>query len=361
MPLTARSFTLVVALLAAAILLAAGMVGAAPRSPQQQGPPNAEVIAEFTTLMNQYQSVMPPSPLSLRDAKIRAATAERAKPVVRDLVAFLDRHAATQPGLVGNRPEFVFFGVVLGEESIIAAVKDLAAKGDETAAIQLAFAEIVVAPDPTARAAAVDAAVKTVEGKAELAAKSRTTISAAMRTCGFSMEELTRFHGVAKASRNRSLEEAFDRAMRDPKLRRSALEGKPLTLRGRLVDGTEFSTETWKGKVILVDFWATWCGPCIRSLPKVVEIRKKYREQGLEVIGVSCDKSIEPLKAFLAQRPELDWPNFFDPRNPGWHVLAEAAGVKAIPAMFLIDKNGVVRSTDAADRLDELIPRLLAE
>ena len=66
-------------------------------------------------------------------------------------------------------------------------------------------------------------------------------------------------------------------------------------------------------------------------------------------------------KMFLAERPELDWPQLFEPGQAGWHPLATSLGVTAIPRLFLIDKKGVLRSVDAHGKLDELLVRLLAE
>ena len=88
----------------------------------------------------------------------------------------------------------------------------------------------------------------------------------------------------------------------------ASLTGNPLTIKMPKVDGTAFSTESLKGKVILVDIWATWCGPCMRVLPHVVKIYQKYHGQGLEVVGVSCDSNADDLKSFLqiTQRNYMD-------------------------------------------------------
>src|SRR5205814_10422870 len=75
-----------------------------------------------------------------------------------------------------------------------------------------------------------------------------------------------------------------------------ALAGKPLTLEGPTVDGTKFSTAQWKGKVILVDFWATWCGPCREELPRVKKAYADFHKDGLEILGVSCDRNGGDLK-----------------------------------------------------------------
>ena len=141
----------------------------------------------------------------------------------------------------------------------------------------------------------------------------------------------------------------------------AALVNKPLVMKGAKLGGGEFSSAEYKGKVILVDFWATWCRPCIGELPRVTKIYEKYHAQGLEVIGVSCDQSEKPLQDWLAAHQEMTWVQLFDPKTPGWHPLAKEYGINGIPTMFLIDKKGVLRTVKAREEMEDLIPKLLAE
>jgi thiol-disulfide isomerase/thioredoxin len=137
--------------------------------------------------------------------------------------------------------------------------------------------------------------------------------------------------------------------------------GKPFVLAGPAADGRPFSTEQWKGKVVLVDFWATWCGPCRGELPRVKKAYADFHSRGLEVLGVSCDNNGSNLAEFLAENPDMPWPQLFDAAHPGWNALAVQNKVNAIPTMYLIDKKGVLRSVEARKDFEERIPELLAE
>jgi thiol-disulfide isomerase/thioredoxin len=143
-----------------------------------------------------------------------------------------------------------------------------------------------------------------------------------------------------------------------------SLVGKPLVLSGPQLGGKPFTTADWKGKVVLVDFWASWCGPCVESMPMTVKAYNDYHAKGLEVLGVSNDFSSDDLEKFLVAHPEMAWPQLFDAdaaKNSQWNPIALNNGVMGIPTMFLIDKKGIVRSTDAELHLDDLIPQLLQE
>jgi thiol-disulfide isomerase/thioredoxin len=142
------------------------------------------------------------------------------------------------------------------------------------------------------------------------------------------------------------------------------MENKPIDIAGTKVDGSNFKTSDWKGKVILVDFWATWCGPCKAELPRVKDVYSKYHEKGLEVLGVSCDSDKDALQGFVKEDPAMAWPQLFDAaENPklNWHPLAKQYGINGIPTMFLIDKKGVLRTVKARENFEEMIPKLLAE
>ena len=137
-------------------------------------------------------------------------------------------------------------------------------------------------------------------------------------------------------------------------------KAKPLDLKFVAVDGTVFDLANWRGKVVLVDFWATWCGPCRREVPNVVNTYRKLHDKGFEVVGISLDRSKDQMLEF-AKDNGMTWPQYFDGRV--WdNTVATRFGIEGIPTMWLVDKQGRVRNTNAGyDFLEAQVTKLLAE
>jgi cytochrome c biogenesis protein CcmG, thiol:disulfide interchange protein DsbE len=104
----------------------------------------------------------------------------------------------------------------------------------------------------------------------------------------------------------------------------------------------------YKGKVVYIDFWASWCGPCRQSFPWLNEMQKKYASQGLQVVGVNLDARREDADQFLKEVP-AQFPLLFDPKGDS----ARAFGVKAMPTSYLIDAQGKVVHVHRSFRNDQ--------
>jgi len=146
-------------------------------------------------------------------------------------------------------------------------------------------------------------------------------------------------------------------------LRRLKLPGQPMEINGTLLSGEKFDQKTLAGKVVLVDFWATWCGPCVQELPNVQEQYTKYHAKGFEVVGVSLDEDRGMLEKFVTDN-KLPWPILFEKsEGEGWkHPLATYYGISGIPTVILIGRDGKVVSLDArGEKLGEQLDKLIGE
>ena len=143
-------------------------------------------------------------------------------------------------------------------------------------------------------------------------------------------------------------------------LRRLSLLGQPMEISGTLLSGKPFDQKSLAGKVVLVDFWATWCGPCVAEIPNVIEQYEKYRDQGFEVVGVSLDEDREALEKFVAEQ-KIPWPILYEkPEGEGWrHPLATFYGISGIPTVILIGRDGNVITLNArGEKLGEELAKI---
>ncbi len=135
--------------------------------------------------------------------------------------------------------------------------------------------------------------------------------------------------------------------------------GKPITIKFTATDDREVDFAKLKGKVVLLDFWATWCGPCVAEIPEVKETYKKLHPKGFEIVGISLDSDKSKLEQFVA-KGEMPWAQYFD--GKGWqNKLAQEYGINSIPAMWLVDKKGNLRDMNARGGLAEKVEQMLAE
>ncbi len=137
--------------------------------------------------------------------------------------------------------------------------------------------------------------------------------------------------------------------------------GKPfINVKGKSLDGKEVSLSDYagKGKIVLIDFWASWCGPCIKSLPELVSTYQKYKGKGFEIVGISLDNDQEKWANATAKH-NITWPQLSNLQ--GWgDEASQAYGINSIPSTVLLDQNGVIieKNLDGAT-LDHKLSELL--
>ena len=125
------------------------------------------------------------------------------------------------------------------------------------------------------------------------------------------------------------------------------LEGKPISL------------ADYHGKVVLLDFWATWCLPCIAAIPDIKAVYEKYHNNGFEIIGISHDLDEAALRGFIEENP-LPWRQIFDGKRLAG-PLAQRYSIRSLPRMFLLDRDGkVISVTVRKDTLENLVAAEIA-
>lgn len=134
----------------------------------------------------------------------------------------------------------------------------------------------------------------------------------------------------------------------------------------KLTDGGNFRLADKKGKVVLINLWATWCGPCRREMPELVKMQEKFRDQGFEVIGLDVDPEPKPLVEKFAEKMEVNYTLGWAPEEMvrGFFDITQRNG---IPQSFLFNRNGELTgvffggSTNVIEKMKETVEKIVAE
>lgn len=153
---------------------------------------------------------------------------------------------------------------------------------------------------------------------------------------------------IEKGEAAKKIQESLAVGSKFPDFSEKDIHGKPLSI------------ANYKGKVVLVDFWATWCGPCIGELPNVLSAYEKHHKNGFEIVGISLDKDLDKLKSFIEEK-KMPWQQYFD--GLVWeNKLAGKYGVVGIPATYLLDGTGTIIGKDLrGESLEQAVAAALAK
>jgi thiol-disulfide isomerase/thioredoxin len=135
--------------------------------------------------------------------------------------------------------------------------------------------------------------------------------------------------------------------------------GNPLAIKFKVADGRAVNLTTLSNKVVLVDFWATWCPGCVALSPAIKKLYDQYRTNGFDVVGINCDDDTNQAQQFI-NKEGVVWPQYFGGRGPGNKFTREYS-IDAIPAVWLVDRKGIVRDIHGTTNLEAKVAKLMAE
>ena len=336
--------------------------GAAPAARDEQ-----TILTELRAAKKEFEAAMP-SVSAIGDEKFRKQAGEKVLPLLQKTADLLKELAAAQKddearqGLEDDRCLYLALLTALGNDDA-AAILESEAAGKEAKNLPAKSALALGKWWHNSGVAAVQE--KVLADYAETAKANSTSDKVAltlqtMAQVGAANDEVVlKVAAVIRRDLTGSTAKKIAADL-DPNGALLELLGKPLAVAGRTSTGKAFTVADWKGKVVLVDCWATWCLPCNAEIPHVKELYANFHAKGLEIVGIDCDGDDETVNTFTKQK-EMPWTQLREESQTDdpWHPLAKQWGVGGIPTMFLIDKKGVLRYVDAGEETEAKVAKLL--
>lgn len=341
-----------------------GAAAAGERSPQA-------ILAEMRVADEQVRTAMP-SLLALADPAFRTGEGQKAIVPLKKMAGLFGElekvvpNEETRDSVRMNRYRILAYAGTLGDKESVTTLETTAKEG-ETANARSAKAGLSMIQwlNASKDAAAQGKVLEDVTAMAKAQPESLEMAESLgfMANVGAANEDVTK--KVIEVIRNSLKGEAAKDLLTqlDAAQTQRELVGKALAVQGRTTTGATFDTASLKGKVVLLDFWATWCGPCIAELPALKKTYEELHPRGLEIVGVNFDTSDETVNTFTKEK-EMPWVQLREAsqnERDMQHPLGKRFGVEGIPTLFLIDRQGVLRHVDARQNLEEKIKALLAE
>ncbi|MCL2647678.1 MAG: thioredoxin domain-containing protein [Phycisphaerales bacterium] len=389
----------------AAFFLFTSTLAAAPpaTAPAKQPRSIAAIEADLNATKEKLNEAIP-YPKLLGEAKFRKENAEKISPLLNRMAELLDEVATTQnmPAAGRNRMQCLSMSAALGDPGASKILNDLAASKDPDQALDakswLVLGRWVNASeDAKAQQKILDEFIGTAVGAAknltDLTAQRDTArastppdpkkiadLDAAIAKANASQENIADTlmimsqlgpandamsrQALAVVKDHLNSESARQAAAKiDAEAVQRAFVGRPLRISGRTITGENFSINRLRGKVILVDFWATWCGPCREFVPVLKKLYADYHDKGLEIVGVDNDSADDKVAGFIKTNA-MPWPQFRESTqndDDNVHPLAKRYGIDSLPTIYLIDAKGNLRYIDGHEDLETKVKKLLAE
>ncbi|MEI8382886.1 MAG: redoxin domain-containing protein [Planctomycetota bacterium] len=207
-----------------------------------------------------------------------------------------------------------------------------------------------VAEEDRKRVAAETVALVKASGLIAADAEFATTVATAFEDFAPATEAKALYQSLGEMFVHSKHEEIAKRgAFLEGAARRLGIVGKPFELTGQTINGDPIDIATLEGKIVLVEFWATWCGHCLDELPALKRHYQKYHDRGFEIVAISVDDDREELESFL-KKQQLPWTIVYDEEAGSDHPATTQYGITAYPTSFLLDRAGRVIGTDLQGR-----------